>query len=213
MERKKICYKIYIIDQVDEFSFNRAVLINIGFRYSLLDGGDYIIIHDIDMIPINEELNYEYPESGPYHISDPRIHPLYHYKNFIGGVLAISNSDFIKVNGMSNEYWGWGREDDDLFRRFKKLNIPIIREKNYSFSNKSYFIHDHLKNEKRAKSNLRKNTQVTFVYNKILRSRSFHSGLSNVDFSLLRIRTINSDLYTYTLIQVILKCSDFADSC
>ena len=30
---------------------------------------------------------------------------------------------FKKVNGYSNEYWGWGFEDDDLLMRLTEQNI------------------------------------------------------------------------------------------
>ena len=30
---------------------------------------------------------------------------------------------FKKVNGYSNEYWGWGFEDDDLLMRLTEQNV------------------------------------------------------------------------------------------
>lgn len=32
----------------------------------------------------------------------------------VGGVLAIRMNHFYAVNGFSNEFWGWGGEDDDM---------------------------------------------------------------------------------------------------
>lgn len=34
-----------------------------------------------------------------------------------GGAVMFSQKVFIEVNGMSNLYWGWGGEDDDLYWR------------------------------------------------------------------------------------------------
>ena len=39
------------------------------------------------------------------------------YKNYVGGVLAMTKAHFIAVNGYSNLYFGWGGEDDDMSRR------------------------------------------------------------------------------------------------
>lgn len=36
------------------------------------------------------------------------------YKDIFGGVSALTKDQFIKVNGFSNEFWGWGGEDDDM---------------------------------------------------------------------------------------------------
>jgi hypothetical protein len=35
-----------------------------------------------------------------------------------GGVSAVRTEQFLKVNGMSNMFFGWGGEDDDLSERF-----------------------------------------------------------------------------------------------
>lgn len=39
------------------------------------------------------------------------------YGAYVGGVLAINTNDFQLVNGYSNNYFGWGAEDDDFYVR------------------------------------------------------------------------------------------------
>ena len=76
--------------------FNRAYLINVGFRESD-PSCDYIAMHDVDLLPQNPALAYRFPEAGPLHISSPDLHPKYDYPTFIGGILLISRVMYTKV--------------------------------------------------------------------------------------------------------------------
>lgn len=46
---------------------------------------------------------------------------------FGGGVIAISKLDYIRANGYSNLFWGPGLEDDDFYRRIRRLNMTVAR--------------------------------------------------------------------------------------
>ncbi|KAJ8317013.1 hypothetical protein KUTeg_004917 [Tegillarca granosa] len=136
LNQKKIRHTIYVINQdrqglyievclllfLSFVRFNRASLINVGFLESREDC-DYIAMHDVDLLPVNPHLDYSYPENGPFHVAAPDLHPLYHYKTFVGGILLLRREDFVTVNGLSNRYWGWGREDDEFYVRIKKAGL------------------------------------------------------------------------------------------
>lgn len=62
------------------------------------DHCDYIVMHDVDLLPVNDDVKYSYPSSGPYHISSPSLHPLYHYSTFVGGVLSLTREHFELVS-------------------------------------------------------------------------------------------------------------------
>lgn len=129
LEKQDIQFHIFVIQQKDSNRFNRASLINVGFLQTK-DDYDYIAMHDVDLLPLNDNLKYDYPENGPYHISSPDTHPRYYYKTFIGGILLIKKDHFELVNGMSNNYWGWGLEDDEFYVRIKEAGLKVTRPSN-----------------------------------------------------------------------------------
>lgn len=77
--------------------FNRASLINVGFLESG-NGTDYIAMHDVDLLPLNEHLDYSFPEAGPFHVASPELHPLYHYKTYVGGILLLTKQHYELVS-------------------------------------------------------------------------------------------------------------------
>lgn len=117
---------IYIVNQSDNKPFNRGKLINIGFILSK-NQHDYIIIHDIDMLASSN--NYIYPEEGIYHIATQCSQFNYKmpYPDYFGGVCIFKNKDFEIIEGFSNNFWGWGAEDDEIYRQIQSKNIPIKR--------------------------------------------------------------------------------------
>ncbi|VVC96009.1 unnamed protein product [Leptidea sinapis] len=129
LQNQGILFDIFVIQQKDLNRFNRASLINVGFIFTR-DKYDYIAMHDVDLLPINENLKYIYPRLGPMHISSPKTHPKYHYDTFIGGILLITKEHFELVKGMSNNYWGWGLEDDEFYVRLKDAGLKVFRPEN-----------------------------------------------------------------------------------
>ncbi|XP_071441611.1 beta-1,4-galactosyltransferase 7-like [Hetaerina americana] len=129
---QKIEHKIYVLNQVDSYRFNRAALINVGFELSMLDGSDYIVMNDVDILPLNQELSYEFPTKGPVHLAAPNLHPMYHFPQFLGAIVVLTRSQFKHIDGMSNKYWGWGVEDDELYLRLTHAGFNISRPENIS---------------------------------------------------------------------------------
>ena len=37
----------------------------------------------------------------------------------------INQSIFFQINGLSNKYWGWGKEDDEFYVRMKEANLTV----------------------------------------------------------------------------------------
>lgn len=71
MCRQQIDYGIYLIEPVQNITFNRGLLMNIGFIESLKltnDKWDCFIFHDVDLIPEDDRNIYSCPEE-PRHMS------------------------------------------------------------------------------------------------------------------------------------------------
>ena len=49
------------------------------------------------------------------------------YPEMTGGALAISTAQFRQVNGFSNQFFGWGGEDDEFHGRLAQHNLRPVR--------------------------------------------------------------------------------------
>jgi hypothetical protein len=103
-------YVIIISEQLDDTGFNRGLSVNVGVKYcTKFIESEYIVAQNVDMIPVK---NVDY-----------------NYRNFFeawfldAGGFKSSLSDFEKINGYCNTYYGWGTEDTDLLDRCGFYNI------------------------------------------------------------------------------------------
>jgi hypothetical protein len=133
---KQYDYKIFVIEQSDSKPFNRGKLLNVGARIAIKEGFDYFALHDVDMLPL-KNVDYSYPET-PIHLIS-KVDKEVPFIDYFGGVTLFNVHDYKLVNGYSNEYWGWGFEDDDLLYRCIQRNIPLDKV-SYGIPDKNYLI-------------------------------------------------------------------------
>lgn len=112
---KSFSYQIIVVEQNDNKAFNRGKLLNIGAQHAIKNGFDYVCFHDVDMLPIN--VDYSYPEVPTSLISELENNEGNIFFSYFGGITLFNIQDFKDINGYSNNYWGWGFEDTDLFYR------------------------------------------------------------------------------------------------
>ena len=134
LETDGIDHEIIVVEQEHGKPFNRAKLLNIGFLESR-DRCDYCVMHDVDMIPMRNLVkngpDYSYSEI-PVHMASAASQFNYSlpYQGYFGGVTKFSRKSFEDVNGYSNEYWGWGAEDDDILYRCHLAGVKVQRQEN-----------------------------------------------------------------------------------
>ncbi|XP_076078845.1 beta-1,4-N-acetylgalactosaminyltransferase bre-4-like [Mytilus galloprovincialis] len=129
LNRQELDYGIYVIEQKGSSRFNRAMLMNIGYAEAMkIHDYQCFVFHDVDLIPENDKNIYNCPKQ-PRHMSVAVDKFKYRlpYSSIFGGVSSLTKEQFQKVNGFPNRYFGWGCEDDDMWRRIKNAGYKVIR--------------------------------------------------------------------------------------
>ncbi|XP_054747827.1 beta-1,4-galactosyltransferase 7 isoform X1 [Anastrepha obliqua] len=200
LKRQDIEHKIFLLNQVDRYRFNRASLINVGFRFTS-SVYDYIAMHDVDLLPLNEALIYKYPSAaGPHHIAAPELHPKYHYETFVGGILLVRCEHFELLNGMSNNYWGWGLEDDEFYVRIRDAGLKVTRPDNINTGVNDTFRHIHNRYHRK------RDTQKCFNQKEVTRKRDRVTGLNTLNYKILHVQELAVDGISITVLNILLEC-------
>lgn len=209
LDDQRIPHRIYVINQVDRYRFNRASLINAGFLFAC-DAAhrsrdhrrcDYIAMHDVDLLPINAQLSYRYPADGqPFHVAAPELHPKYHYRTFVGGILLVGAEHFRRLNGMSNQYWGWGLEDDEFYLRIRDAGLAVQRPQNVSTGTANTFLHVHDRRHRK------RDTVKCFDQREVTRKRDRRTGLATLRHSVVGVRNVTVDGSEVVVVNVRLEC-------
>ena len=169
-------FDILVVEQADSLPFNRGYTLNIGFHIARRSHAySHYVFHDVDLIP--QQADYSFPHC-PTHLSAATGQFLYDvpYENAFGGVVLFNQDDFEAVNGFSNNYWGWGREDYDLRCRCLKAGLKIERRPGRFISLPHY---------------VEPGLDATWTKNMgrfdILRQRDFREdGLSSLDYDVVK---------------------------
>ncbi|XP_037128079.1 beta-1,4-galactosyltransferase 3-like [Syngnathus acus] len=130
LQRQQIHYRIYVVEQWGDGTFNKGKLLNAGVREVLRDEDwSCIVIHDVDLLAENDRNLYTCDKCNPTHlaVAIDKFHYRLPYRHYFGGVVAVTPDQYRKMNGFSNQYWGWGREDDDLWQRVALAGMKVMR--------------------------------------------------------------------------------------
>lgn len=132
LQRQGLNYEIIVAEQMDEEDFNRGALLNAGFLEAKRRECDYVVFHDVDLLPRYVDYSYSnVPLELVGKIVDPEIEEGFQINttdladDYFGGVTMFPVEAFEKINGYSNKYIGWGFEDNDLLLRCREAQIPL----------------------------------------------------------------------------------------
>ncbi|XP_061546792.1 beta-1,4-galactosyltransferase 3-like [Phycodurus eques] len=130
LQRQQIRYRIYVVQQWGDATFNRGKLLNVGVREALRDEDwSCLVLHDVDLLPEDDRNTYACQREHPAHLAVAVDKFAYRlpYPQLFGGAVALTPDQFRKANGFSNKFWGWGGEDDDLGNRVALSGMKVVR--------------------------------------------------------------------------------------
>lgn len=102
---------------------------NVGFVEALKEY-DYecFVFSDVDLVPMDDRNFYRcFPNPRHLAVGMDKFNFGLPYKTFFGGVSSLSKDQFLAINGFPNTYWGWGGEDDDVYKRIVFHGMTISR--------------------------------------------------------------------------------------
>eukprot|EP00795_Rhopilema_esculentum_P008746 gene8746-14769_t len=185
LQKQKLEYRIFVIEQIDDKPFNKGKMMNVGFQHSQkYNDFDCFVFHDVDMIPEDDRNDYGCPSSVRHMapaINKFKYKLLYHF--IFGGVTSFKKEAFIKVNGFANKYYGWGAEDDDMYYRVQRHEFRLVRA---PFETGRYTMIKHSQSEKNKMAKQLLDSRSKFIDK---------DGLSSLRYSV--VTTKNMTLYTW----------------
>lgn len=190
LQRQQLDYGVYVVEQTFGVPFNRATLMNIGYVEALKQYSyDCFVFHDVDLIPEDDRNLYHCPVQ-PRHMSvavDTMGYRLL-YEDLFGGISALTKTHMETVNGFSNEFWGWGGEDDDMSNRIRYHGLNITR---YSPKIARYTMLKHYKDRPNP-------NRIKVLFEGKRRYKS--DGLSNLNYT--RLDLVFKKLFTWILVKI-----------
>jgi len=116
LDEQGIQYRITVSEQEQGKLWNKGAVFNAAIRHTA-DYCDYYCFHDVDAIPVKGNyLRPSMPLRLVTHLVGSRNGSM-RPPRYFGGVITALREQVYAANGFSNQYWAWGKEDDDfLFR-------------------------------------------------------------------------------------------------
>lgn len=168
-----------------EKPFNKGALFNVGVAIAKKHNVDYVVLHDVDLIP--ECSDYTYPPK-PTHLSYLVEQFQYkpQYPELFGGVFSISVDDYCNSGGYASDFWGWGKEDDDFYIRLSKI-YPDIKESHLYYGKYRSLPHQSAQSNPNwiEQNNYTEKHQITLKYES--GEVNHIGGVGNTEYTLINV--------------------------
>ena len=200
-QRRNQHFRVFVIEQSLNHTFNRGKLMNVGYREALrYFPYTCFVFHDVDLIPESDHIEFSC-EQSPAHLSvaiDTFRYKL-PYKSLFGGAEMLTREHFKLINGFSNSFWHWGGEDDNLYHRVKAHRLTLKRQ-SVQTARYKMIKHQKSKNIRGGKTKSR-GRSPSWEYMKSSLAHIKADGLNNLQYEILS----RTDELLYTHIRVNLR--------
>ena len=93
LARQQLDYQVFLVEQADQWPFNRAALLNVGVAETKQFGNfSCFVFHDVDILPEDDRAVYGCPEEEALHLAVAvsrwkyrLVHCLVRFPNYIRG--------------------------------------------------------------------------------------------------------------------------------
>jgi hypothetical protein len=186
--------RFLIVEQAPGLPFNRGAILNVGFQ-QLAGDIDYLCLHDVDRIPISAD--YRWPERPTMIIRGGLPFSAEMIAVLLSSVVLVQAQQFVRANGFSNTYWGWGYEDVDLRERLLRHGFAHTH-RDGEFRSLPHV--DLAKNPDGGQSDISKKNQAIFisrwfdrrgeswVRRPVMNGEWLRDGLNNLSFKIVSPR-------------------------
>jgi hypothetical protein len=142
MADQKLFARVFVVEQVESYrgnntkpdAFNKGRLLNAAIDALGARAGEVLIFNDADVWETCPgTIRYRYCADN-----QPHVYHLFGYPSgsvspvpgghTLGGIFCISADMYRSVNGYSNDFTGWGHEDNDFGGRIRKANGTVLEE-------------------------------------------------------------------------------------
>ena len=127
LRREYPASELLVAEQADRRPFNRGALLNCAYDYARRRGAWRVLFHDVDLVPTAPVRRAYYEARGGVVHFAHCWRDRYPGDNYFGGVVGFAPRLFERVDGFPSTFWGWGGEDDALWRRARAAGLRVSR--------------------------------------------------------------------------------------
>ena len=191
--------EILIVKQCNGKKFNRGKLMNVGYKY-YDNSNNFYITQDVDINPIHNSSLIQYNRN----VGNSILRIFSSKFDTLGGIVKFKGSSFEKINGFTNNYWGWGLEDRNLRNRARHYGINILTYMLDKCKTRNLYFKEFDDVKDRTPLNNKQLRRLNYkLFNLMSKEKRlkyiYESGLNNLEYKILKEKKINDYIKKITV--------------